>query len=107
VTWPLLRGQIVQADIGLDVPKLFVVISNNRRNERLPQVLTARVTTSAKPDIPSIVSLSADEVVTGSVVCDDIVEIYQDEVRSVRGALSRRTVRAVNAGLAAALGLHD
>jgi len=40
-------------------------------------------------------------------VCDDIVEVYLDEVVSVAGALSPRAVRAVNAGLAAALGLLD
>jgi mRNA interferase MazF len=96
-----------RADVGLDEPKLFVVVSNNRRNQRLPQVLTARLTTSAKPAIPSIVELGNGEVFTGRVVCDDIVEIYQDEVRGVLGTLSPVAMSAVNAGLAAALGLMD
>lgn len=105
MTWPLARGQVVQADIGLAEPKLFVVVSNNRRNRNLGQVLAARLTTTPKPRIPSIVPLSHDDGLSGSVVCDDIVEIYEDEVLGVRGALSPITMRAVNDGLRAALDL--
>jgi mRNA interferase MazF len=105
VTWPLSRGQVVLADVGLEEPKLFVVVSNNRRNQRLPQVLAARLTTSSKPTIPSIVELGHPEVFVGRVVCDDIVEIYENEVREVRGALSPQAMRAVGLGLAAALDL--
>lgn len=71
----------------------------------LPQVLAARLTTSVKPAIPSIVELGDHEVVTGRVVCDDIVEIYEDEVRALRGALSATAMRGVGRGLAAALDL--
>jgi mRNA interferase MazF len=105
VTWPLARGQVVVADIGLAEPKLLVVVSNNRRNSRLPQVLAARLTTSPKPAIPSIVELGAGETVLGRVVCDDIVEVYEDEVRAVRGALTPAAMRRVDVGLAAALDL--
>lgn len=105
MTWPLARGQVVRADIGLSEPKLFVVVSNNRRNRNLGQVLAARLTTTAKPPIPSIVALSHEDQLTGSVGCDDIVEIYQDEVRGVVGALSQASMRAVNDGLRAALDL--
>lgn len=84
---------------------LFVVISNNRRNRRLPQVLAARLTTTPKPTIPSIVELAHPEAFVGRVVCDDIVEIYETEVREVRGALSPKAMRAVGSGLAAALDL--
>ena len=105
MTWPLSRGQVVRADIGLAEPKLFVVVSNNRRNKNLGQVLAARLTTTAKPPIPSIVPLSQDDHLVGSVVCDDIVEIYQDEVQGIVGALSPVSKRAVNDGLKAALDL--
>ena len=88
MTWPLSRGQVVRADIGLAEPKLFVVVSNNRRNKNLGQVLAARLTTTAKPPIPSIVPLSQDDHLVGSVVCDDIVEIYQEEDQGHVGALS-------------------
>jgi mRNA interferase MazF len=84
---------------------LFLVVSNNRRNQRLPQVLAVRLTTSDKPSIPSIIELGHPEAFVGRAVCDDIVEIYEDEVLSVVGALSPGAMRAVNAGLAAALGM--
>lgn len=105
MTWPLSRGQVVLTDLGLEEPRLFVVVSNNRRNQRLPQVLAARLTTSPKPTIPSIVELAHPEVFVGRVVCDDIVEIYENEVLEVRGALSPQAMRAVASGLAAALDL--
>jgi mRNA interferase MazF len=105
VSWPLLRGQVVRADIGLNEPKLFVVVSNNRRNNVLPQVLTVRLTTSSKPSLPSIVELGHPEAFVGYAVCDDIVEVYENEVIAVTGALSVRAMRAINAGLAAALAL--
>lgn len=107
MTWPLLRGQVVRVDIGLAEPKLVVVVSNNRRNRALPQVLAARLTTSAKPAIPSIVELDHPEVFVGRVSCDDIMEVYEDEVIGVLGALSPRALSAVNRGLSAALGLDD
>ncbi|MBO0843688.1 MAG: type II toxin-antitoxin system PemK/MazF family toxin, partial [Nocardioides sp.] len=96
---------VVRADIGLDEPKLLVVVSNNRRNARLPQVLAARLTTTAKPALPSIVELAHPEVYVGRIVCDDIVEVYKDEVLSVVGGLSPRGVQALNRGLKAALDL--
>jgi mRNA interferase MazF len=96
---------VVRADIGLAEPKLFVVVSNNRRNKNLGQVLAARLTTTAKPPIPSIVPLSHDDHLVGSVVCDDIMEIYQDEVQGIVGALSPASIRAMNDGLKAALDL--
>lgn len=105
MTWPLIRGQVIRADIGLAEPKLFVVVSNNRRNKNLGQVLAVRLTTTPKPPIPSIVPLSHDDGLTGSVVCDDIVEIYEDEVQHVVSALTPASIRAVNEGLRAALDL--
>lgn len=104
MTWPLTRGQIVRADIGLNEPKLFVVVSNNRRNRRLGDVLAARLTTSQKPALPSIVELTG-ETVSGRVICDDLMPIYEDEVLGVITALSPPTMAAVNRALAAALDL--
>jgi len=106
VTWPLLRGQVVQVNIGLDEPKLLVVVSNNRRNRSLPQVLGVRLTTSEKPAIPSIVELGGPEIFVGRAVCDDILEIYEDEVMNVRGALSPVGMQAIGVGLKAAFDLH-
>lgn len=105
MSWPVLRGQVVRADIGLAEPKLFLVVSNNRRNRQLPQVLAVRLTTSAKPDIPSVVQLGPAEAFNGRVVCDDITEIYEDEVLAVVGALGAAAMHQVNRALAAALDL--
>ncbi|GAB3497342.1 hypothetical protein [Flexivirga lutea] len=49
--------------------------------------------------------LAHDDHLVGSVVCDDIVEIYEDEVQGIIGALSPASMRAVNDGLKAALDL--
>lgn len=104
-SWPLSRGQVIRADIGLDEPKLFVVVSNNRRNRQLGDVLAARLTTSPKPPLPSIVELT-NETLTGRVICDDIMPIYQDEViGTIITALSPLAMVAINRALAAALDL--
>lgn len=104
--WPLARGRVYAARLShIDSDKYFVVVSNNRRNRQLPQVLAARITTTDKPPIPSIVRLGPSEVFAGSVVCDDIVELYPDEVRRDLGALSPQAMTAVGRGLAAALNL--
>lgn len=105
--WPLVRGRVYAARLsGFEQDKYFLVVSNNRRNRALPQVLAVRLTTTVKPVLPSIVVLPATEVFTGSVVCDDIVEIWQDEVKRDLGALSPAAMAAVGRGLAAALDLR-
>jgi mRNA interferase MazF len=104
--WPLLRGRVYAARLSnLKDEKYFLVASNNQRNAKLPQVLAIRLTTSAKPSIPSIVELGKGEVFVGRAVCDDIVEIYQDEVVRDLGTLSPAAMVAVGNGIAAALGL--
>jgi mRNA interferase MazF len=103
--WPLARGQVIRANIGLDEPKLLLVVSNNRRNRWLRQVLAVRLTTTPKPEIPSIVELSEGEPFADRVVCDDIVEVYEDEVLAVMGGLRPTTMQLVSQGLMAALGI--
>ena len=106
MTWPLTRGQVIQVELPhLDEPKLFVVVSNNRRNRALPSALGVRLTTSPKPAIPSIVELGHPESFVGRVVCDDITEIFEDEVRGLEGGLTTAGLDAVDAGLRAALDL--
>lgn len=103
----LVRGRVYAAVLPpLDVEKYFVVVSNNRRNRAFDQVLAARLTTTPKPAIPSVVPLDRDEVVVGSVVCDDIVELYPDEVSRDLGALTPRAMRRIGQGLKAALGVE-
>ena len=102
----LLRGRVYGAVLG-DLPeKYYLVVSNNRRNAALDSVLAVRLTTSPKPNHPSIVTLTGADPLTGRVVCDDIVELWPDEVKRDLCALTPATMANVAAGLAAALGLR-
>lgn len=100
------RGQVLQVEVGLDEPKLFLIVSNNDRNRRLGHYLGVRLTTTA-PKIPreAIVELPRSERLTGHALCDEITIFWDDEVRSVRGAVSPGTMRLIDRGLAAALSL--
>ncbi|WP_282202480.1 type II toxin-antitoxin system PemK/MazF family toxin [Kitasatospora fiedleri] len=99
------RGVVYRADAGYGL-KPFLVVSNNARNQKLDSCLAVRLTTTPKPELPSIVKLgSADGALVGSVLCDDIVALYRDELREALGALSNTTMMKVAAGLRAALAL--
>jgi mRNA interferase MazF len=87
-------------------PKYWLVVSNNRRNSGLRNALAVRITSSPKyVDLDSVISIPADESLTGWVRCDDIVHLFADEVIREITAFSPRTMRAVGVGLSAALGL--
>ena len=104
--WPLLRGRVYAAKLSnIKDEKYFLVVSNNQRNTHLPQVLAVRLTTSPKPSIPSIVEIGKGEVFVGRAVCDDIIELYEDEIRRDLGALTPTAMSAVGNGLIAALAL--
>ncbi|MFZ5870584.1 MAG: type II toxin-antitoxin system PemK/MazF family toxin, partial [Actinomycetota bacterium] len=76
--WPLVRGRVYGAQLShIDGEKYYLVVSNNARNRQLQSALAVRLTTTPKPDLASIVTLSPPEVFSGSVVCDDIVELYE------------------------------
>ncbi|MGL5819169.1 MAG: hypothetical protein ACRCYR_16510 [Phycicoccus sp.] len=49
--------------------------------------------------------MGAPEAIVGSVVCDDILELYEDEVAREIGALGPGAMAAVGRGLRAALAL--
>lgn len=101
------RGRIYRArPDGFGEDKYFLVVSNNRRNRNLESALVVRFTTSSKPGLPSIVVVGDGEVLPGGrIVCDDIYELFDDEVRSDVGAASPALMTAVNEGLKAALGI--
>jgi mRNA interferase MazF len=102
----LLRGHVYGAKLShIESEKYFLVVSNNRRNQQLPTVLAARLTTSPKPRLPSIVELDDREILSGRVLCDDIVELWPDEVTRDLGALTARAMARVEDGLRAALDL--
>ena len=53
----LLRGRVYRAKLGNIEPKYYLVVSNNRRNAALDDVLVVRLTTTAKAALRSIVEL--------------------------------------------------
>jgi mRNA interferase MazF len=99
-----LRGQVYMADLGYGA-KPFVIVSSNDRNARLGSCLAARITTTPKPTMPSIVVLSHGEPVVGSVLGDIIVELLPAELGRLRGALSPFAMRQVGDALRVALAL--
>lgn len=102
----LVRGRVYAAVLSERVgEKPYLVVSNNRRNRALDTVLAARVTTSEKPVLASIVATTPEDPVAGRVLCDDIVEVWPDEIRRDLGACSPATMKRVGDGLRAALGL--
>jgi len=102
----MLRGRVYRAlPVGFDVDHYFVVVSNNARNRALPSVLAVRLTTSSKPDLPSIIEIPPGEVLAGRAACDDIYELWDDEVRQDVGAFTPATMAAIDDGLRAALSL--
>jgi mRNA interferase MazF len=101
----LTRGRVVWFRLGDAGRKPAVVVSNNNRNRALGSALTARITTSPKPPLPSVVPLSPADPVAGRILCDDLLEVYADEVLDDGGALSRPTMHLVDDGLRHALGL--
>jgi mRNA interferase MazF len=102
----LLRGRVYGAKLShIGREKYFLVVSNNRRNQQLETVLAARLTTTPKPRLSSIVELDDREIFSGRVVCDDIVELWPDEVTRDLGALTPGAMVRVEDGLRAALDL--
>lgn len=102
----LYRGMIYSVWLEyINEEKLFVVVSNNNRNRGLQSALAARITTSHKPELSSIVVIDRGEPVTGRVLCDDIELIYPEDVREKHQGFSPRMMAKINAGLKAALAL--
>ncbi|MFM1965336.1 MAG: hypothetical protein RL134_1061 [Actinomycetota bacterium] len=104
----LVRGRIYRARLqGMSEDKYFLVVSNNARNRALASVLAVRFTTSPKPRLPSIIEMPGTESLPGGrVVCDDIYDLYDDEVRADMGAVSHSVMLKVGDGLKAALALE-
>ncbi|MGW6862553.1 type II toxin-antitoxin system PemK/MazF family toxin [Streptomyces xanthophaeus] len=92
------RGRVYRADLGHGL-KPWLVVSNNARNRALDDVIVVRITTSAKPELPSIVELGKDDPLVGRVLCDDLGPLYRDEIRDDLGALSNQTMIKVATAL--------
>jgi mRNA interferase MazF len=101
------RGQVWWAGVGL-AEKRFVIVSNNVRNRKLNDVLGVRLTTSPKPDLPSIVEFP-EGVVPGTsrsyAIGDDIWPLYRDDLDGPITALTPAQMREVDRAMAVALDL--
>lgn len=99
-----LRGNLYWADLGAG-QKPWLVVSNNRRNQALGSALVARVTTTVKPPLATIVQLGHGDPLVGAILCDDIETLYADEPSHHTGAVTFETMARVNEALKVALGL--
>lgn len=102
---PLVRGNVYFCDLGYG-RKPWLVVSNNARNQALKSALVARITTTPKPSMDSIVTLVHGEPVKGSVLCDDIETLYTDDDLKHAGALSAHTMLEVGRALRVAFALR-
>jgi mRNA interferase MazF len=103
MTTPL-RGRVYRADIGTGL-KPYLVVSNNGRNAATDSCLAARITTTRKPPLHTIIELAEGDPVTGRVLCDDVFKLYHDELREDLGALTPETMLRIGVGLRHALAL--
>ena len=98
-----LRGQVFRVDLGHGM-KPWLVVSNNQRNRHLESVVAARITTTDRhAHVPTVVPLSSGDPLVGHVLCDDLVQLYRDELDVPLGVLAAQTMRAVSAALRIAL----
>ena len=100
------RGNVYWADIGHG-EKPWLVVSNNARNNALGSALVARMTTTPKSPLDSIVVLDhADKPFVGSVLCDDIETLYSDDRVRHGGALLPTTIMRIDKALRVAFALR-
>jgi len=99
VTGAPVRGQVYRVDIGYGA-KPWLIVSNNRRNRILSDVLAVRITTTQKHvDLPTWVRLDTGDPLVGHVNADDVQQLGRDELGQLLGALSPRTLMRVNEAL--------
>lgn len=99
MTAPPVRGQIYRVDIGYG-HKPWLIVSNNRRNRVLSDVLAVRITTTDKhADLPTWVRLGSGDPLVGHVNTDDVQQLGRDELGDLLGALAPATLMKVNEAL--------
>jgi mRNA interferase MazF len=99
------RGQIYRVDIGYGA-KPWLIVSNNRRNRTLSDVLAVRIITNPKHiDLPTWVALDPGDPLVGCINTDDLQQLERDELGELLGVLSPRTLMRVNDALRLVLAL--
>ena len=103
----VIRGRVYWATPD-DRRKPWLVVSNNVRNRVLGSCFGVRLTTTSKPDLPSIVRLRPEDApLVGAVLCDTITVLYPDEDGfELFSAVAPSTMARVDRGLKAALALR-
>jgi mRNA interferase MazF len=91
------RAVVYRINLGHGA-KPWLVISNNQRNRALDTVLVARITTTSKP-LPTRIDLGKDDPLTGQVLCDDLEQVYREDLGDRLGALAPATMAKVASGL--------
>jgi mRNA interferase MazF len=100
-----LRGQVFRVDLGHGA-KPWLIVSNNSRNRNLESVLAVRISTTGKhAHHPTVITLTHADPLVGFVLCDDLIQLYRDELTAPLGTLAPGTMAAVSDGLRIALAL--
>ena len=104
---PPTRGEVYFVELGDLGRKPFVIVSNNHRNRALTTVLGVRITTTnRKAHLETVVPLGRDcGPLTGWALCDDITQLWRDELDRPAGAIGLRTMAAINQGMRTALSI--
>jgi mRNA interferase MazF len=99
------RGQVFRVDLGHGA-KPWLIVSNNSRNRNLESVLAVRISTTGKHAHHStVITLTQADPLVGCVLCDDLIQLFRDELTAPLGALAPGTMAAVSDGLRVALAL--
>ncbi|QIS10973.1 type II toxin-antitoxin system PemK/MazF family toxin [Nocardia arthritidis] len=100
-----LRGQVYRVDVGHGLEP-WLIVSNNRRNRTLSDVLAVRISTSSKhAELPTWVPLSAADPVVGYIVTDNLERIRRSVLGPIVGTAAPSTILAVNAALKTVLSI--
>ncbi len=94
------RGQVYRVDLGFGA-KPWLIVSNDRRNRVLSDVLAVRITTTQKhANLPTWVPISpADQPLVGHINVDDVQQFERAELGILLGALAPGTLMRVNEAL--------
>ena len=101
----MLRGEVWQADLPELSGKLYVVVSDNKRNRYAESALAARLTTTSRHShLPTKIPIRRGEQLSGWVGCDNIVELYDEDLVKQVGVLGPQQMQDLMPGILSAFG---
>jgi mRNA interferase MazF len=103
----MFRGEVYAAILPhIGEEKFFVIVSNNSRNRKLDSVLGLRITSKPKQDDLAIIIIPNGEThLQGRVLCDDINEIFPEDITRLITRFSPSFMQKINQGLRESLDL--